>query len=791
MAEYIFIHEENVMNKQIFLLPFILLIFSCSQEPQLTELEFQDGSALFEGEPYTGAAKTFYDSENKIIKTNTVFVDGLKESYELFSEEGTPLVNEAYVNNSILERTYFVNEEPFITQSFSDNKLSKTTANSLLCESECVVEGLELKDISLSSIRLRNVVFKNADFENVSISSKDVDDLESLSILDTVSFKDSKLNNVSFKDIAFLTKASNTEIQKKICIDNYGLDYPEASMQYCIEENRYEQIDYPDEFARNIIFDNVSGKIEFDLGVALGTIKISNSTIDNFSYSFLGDHQEGTNLIKIENSTINFVDKLILSSGYGQRYVYQKDDYVSYLRLIDDPSAFSCQNSSINDGNLAFVLNTCDDFGENFDEFALREFEKTFIPDNTIYRLSRYLENDNYSEVRYSDREYFINEGYGTSDEENQRYAIASGDKDWLMGYLKEVYTYPFAGDGSDLDNNGTFREISPCSDGNLLYFQRSGYLSGVPEECQIDFMDDGSFRSWFYIPESNRSSISDKELELLVYYLDGAYGYEDKNRLEELKKTKFKNTDFSDEGKRNAIQKFVNDNHNLDGLQNCLRGRHIQGVRESMGSVGEIIQTTKNQTERQERANQLMLHSSLMDDEGVQKFSECVLNNLYIYTSQVIEAYKPFSTIARVHREEESIYLDAELRREQELRQQKIAKRKAQFKSFDENGYADYCNIALTSEHAMLINMNLLGNPNAWKSRIDYNYKACKDCVFDFYSSKLTDEEFEKLISDESTTPESFNLSRDMNLLRCPVAGADRNVQSMYELMIMSVSAN
>ena len=790
------------MKKQIFLLPFILLIFSCSQEPQLTELEFQDGAALFEGEPYTGAAKTFYDTENKIVKTNTTFVDGLKESYELFSEQGTPLVNEAYVNNSIVKRTYFVNEEPFITQSFSDNKPTNTTANSLLCESECIVEGLELKDISLSNIKLRNVVFKNADFENISISSKDVEDLDSLSILDTVSFKDSKLTNVSFKDIAFLTKASNTEIQKKICIDKYGLDYPEASMQYCIEDNRYDERDYPDEFARSITFDNVTGKIDFDLkvfdhswGVALGAIKISNSTIDNFSYSFLGDRstpQEGTNLIKIENSTINFVDKLILSDEMGKRRDYRKNTDVAYLSIIDDPSAFSCKNSSINDGNLAFILSTCDDFGENLDEFALREYEKTFIPDNTIYRLSRYLENDNYTEVSYSDREYFINEGYGTSDEENQRYAIASGDKDWLMGYLKEVYTYPFAGDDSDLGNNGTFREISPCSDGNLLYFQQSGYLSGVPEECQIDYMDDGSFRSWFYIPESNRSSIADKELELLVYYLDGPYmGYEYKNKLEELKKTKFQNTDFSDEGKRNAIQTFVNDNHNFDGLQNCLRGRHIKGLRESMNLVGEIKQTTENKRDREARASQLMLHSSLKEDEGLQKFSECVLNNLYIYTSQVIEAYKPFSTIARVHREEESIYLDAELRREQELRQQKIAKRKAQFKAFDENGYANFCNVALTSEHAMLINMNRLGNPNAWESTIEYNYKACKDCVFEFYSSRLSDEEFEKLISDESTTLESFNISKDMNLLKCPVAGADRNVKSMYELMMMSVSTN
>ena len=58
---------------------------------------------------------------------------------------------------------------------------------------------------------------------------------------------------------------------------------------------------------------------------------------------------------------------------------------------------------------------------------------------------------------------------------------------------------------------------------------------------------------------------------------------------------------------------------------------------------------------------------------------------------------------------------------------------------------------------------------------------------MFDFYSSKLTDEEFEKLISDESTTPESFSLSSDRKLLMCPVAGADRNVKNMYELMIMS----
>lgn len=768
------------MKKQIFILPFILFIFSCSQEPQLTELEIQDGVALFNGESYTGPAKTFYDAENKSIKTNTMFTDGLKESYELLSEQGARLINETYVNNLIVERIYFVNEEPFITQSFNNNNLTNTSVNSLMCESECIVEGLKLKDISLYDLELRNVVFKNVDFENVSILSKNADDSDSLSTLDTVSFKDSKLINVNFKDIAFLTEASNADFQKKKCIERYGSDYPEESLQMCIEDNRYDQKEYHDEFPLNLTFDNVTGKIAFDLGAELGTIKISNSTIDNLSFVFLGEYTSDYNLIEINDSTINYVDKLMIYDGFMNPAIGL------VTTLIDDPSAISCQNSSINDGNLAFVLNICDDFGENFDEFALRDFEKTFIPDNTIYRLSRYLENDDYITSGYSDREYFINQA--SSDEDNQRYAIASGDKEWLMGYLNEVYTYPFAGDNnSDLDNNGDFRELSPCSDGNLLYFLKSGYFSSIPEECQIDFMDHRSFREWFYIPESNRSNISDRQLELLVYYLDGGYSYEDKNRLDELKKTKFQDTDFSDGGKKNAIQKYVNDNHNLDGLQNCLRGRHVNGVRDSMNSIEQINQTTKNKRERQERAEQLMLHSSLSNDEGVQKFSECLIGNLTIYTSQVMEAYKPFSNLARVHREEIEIYADAELRKEQELRKQRIAKRKAQFKAFDDNGYANFCNVALSGDFAFLLNMNLTGNPSAWQSRIERNYNACKNCVFDFYSSKLTDEEFEKLISDESTTPESFSLSSDRKLLMCPVAGADRNVKNMYELMIMS----
>ena len=109
----------------------------------------------------------------------------------------------------------------------------------------------------------------------------------------------------------------------------------------------------------------------------------------NLETPFVKAIKEGTNLIKIENSTINFVDKLILSDKMGKRYDYRKNTDIAYLSIIDDPSAISCKNSSINDGNLAFILSTCDDFGENLDEFALREYEKTFIPDNTIYRLSR------------------------------------------------------------------------------------------------------------------------------------------------------------------------------------------------------------------------------------------------------------------------------------------------------------------------------------------------------------------------------------------------------------------
>ncbi len=66
----------------------------------------------------------------------------------------------------------------------------------LICEEECIVEGVILRDVILESVHLSNITFQNSNFENVTIkgSSKEP------AILDKVRFIDSDITDLKIKE---------------------------------------------------------------------------------------------------------------------------------------------------------------------------------------------------------------------------------------------------------------------------------------------------------------------------------------------------------------------------------------------------------------------------------------------------------------------------------------------------------------------------------------------------------------------------------------------------------------
>ena len=252
----------------------------------------------------------------------------------------------------------------------------------------------------------------------------------------------------------------------------------------------------------------------------------------------------------------------------------------------------------------------CEDFSENFDEFAWSDFEKTFIPDNSIYRISKYSFSGGGS----------IKGGYETyytqNNATNQRYAIASGDKAWLLRYFKELLEHSF-------ERRSSINEINPCDDSDLLYFTR--YRNGVAEGCTQNGLSARTFTDWYYIPEESRTAQDENIMQLMVYKFAGD------SKIDKLKETKFKSFDFSENGKKQAIQKYVDKHLNLDGMGNCLRGKHVNVAREIFDDIYSINRTTVpggyESQSRETRYLHLKQHEYARNSAEVQKFSECIEN--------------------------------------------------------------------------------------------------------------------------------------------------------------------
>lgn len=762
------------ITKNILLTPLFLLFFSCSQEPLVTDLQFDEGIATYDGDLYTGSAKSFYDSENTTIKTISNYTEGFKTSFESFSENGDLKIKEFFKDNNLVQRIYYAGDSSFIIQKFNNNELVETNMNSLECDSTCTITDLNLENLSLTDFTLRNVVFKNSSFKNVKFVSEDIENNKALAILDSVTFKDSKLIDVIFEDVLFLSDASNKNFQKAMCIDRYGEDYPESSLQNCIDDNRYSIDNEIDKFPLTLVLDNVNGGVIFQsvsLEKNVGSLEILNSSLDNFAFTFFSKLPKRPALF-INNTNIKYVDELVIGStrvNSGKVSGPYAGKVYTSLKLKEN--SISCDNSSIENGNLLYVLSMCEDFSENFDEFALRDFEKTYIPDNSIYRISKYLESDNYTQ-KFSSSDGYQDSGYDSyyfgANEANQRYALASGDKDWLLNYFKDLLEYAL------FDRQGSINEINPCDDSNLLYFTR--YSGRTPENCSDQSLGKRTFADWYYIPEESRTVLGEEIMELMVYY------FPNDSKAKKLKETKFKSFNFSDNGKKQALQKYVDKRLNFDGMKNCLRGSHVNTAREVLDTVYSINQYTSDRYNNgpETRYIHLKQNEFARNSDEVKKISECIENNISIYSPQVMSAYKPFSDLVMIAYNELEIFEDEERRLEAEARKLRIAKRNALYKTFLESGLGDDCNLGTE-----IINAYYSGNAESKQRRVDYAEKACQRCKFNFWASTLNDADFENFITGKDKNPESaksMGVADITKLFMCPVAGADRKIQIMYE---------
>ena len=436
---------------------------------------------------------------------------------------------------------------------------------------------------------------------------------------------------------------------------------------------------------------------------------------------------------------------------------------------------FICENSDFKDGFLPLIINTCDDMGVNFDKFALEDFEKKYIPDNTMYSLSLFSKVKKYKPV-YGSREAYAGDYF--TDRDNQRYAIASGDKEFLIKYLEEFYS-------SSISNSNGFEQVNPCLDNTLLIFLQNNNR----EECKTNNFGVLEARRWFALPEESRTPL-DASVEALASQLIlrnnplGRINRGDEKYLEMIK-----GIDFSKEGKKKSASKYVKNSHDLSQMKNCLRGKEAEESVRLLGSVYEIKSKTKDVKERINRAEFIIAAEEASTNSSVEKFQECIAFNVSIYTPQMIDAYKPLSDLASFAWNEVQIHEDAEKRAKDQERKRRLAEREKLFTSFIENsGMTEMCDTLGPNSYdaSMIINMGFIGTSEQKQIRVERNFKACQRCVFNLYSKILNDSDFKKLSSGDSSVisedgRRNFGMTEMTNLLMCPVAGADPKVQQLF----------
>jgi len=825
------------MNFQntITLIIIVLIISSCSGAPNIQDLVYKNDLAYINDEPYSGQVNEYYDVEEKNKKSIIYFEQGETLKKDFFSENGKLASDEIFLENNISKRNIYINGGIFISEDFENNSLEVAD---IICVEKCTVENIYLEDVTLESVHLSNVTFKNSSFKNVTLKGSN----KKYTILDRVLFIDSIMEDMKIEEFvitydpssvldpsdqyikneceyweAEAWKESKWDIRRKECADEARTDLLEDfTKDYENAMNSLEMRNYSFEGVINVLeeygisipdrgslfLQNISGNIKVNAKFGLIGLSIADSKMSNLEISLnrelaYSDKASGYAFIHATNSSFENLSYLNLKAEHffnSNPYVQLKNtkvDYLSGLILSQKTSKkyrpssaeglMICENSEFKDGFLPLIINSCDDMGVEFDQFAIEDFEKKYLPDNSMYMLSLFSKKSSYEKFYGSERKAY-SARYRT-DMNNQRYAIASGDKEYLQNYLEEFYTYAVSSKG--------FEQVNSCLDNTLLNFIT--YNNKTPEGCETDNFSKLNARQWFALPEEARTPL-DASVKILASQLvlsNNPLGQI--NRGDEKYLEMIKGIDFSAEGKKKSASNYVKNNHDLSKMKNCLRGKESQEATMLLSNVGEVAsRSNEGKFEGQgrlQRARYILASEEASKKSSVENFKECIAFNVSIYTPQVIDAYKPFSDLAIFAKNEVDVYKNAEKRARYQERKRRLVEREKLFSAFiDNSGMTELCDaVSPNSPFAsMIINSNFIGTSDQKQIRVERNFKACQRCVFNLYSSILNDSDFKKLSSGNSSDvseegARNTGMQEMKSLLMCPVAGADPSVRNYY----------
>ena len=715
----------------LFLLTLFIFFQSCSGPTNLKDITFKDDQAFLNDEPYSGEAVEFYSDENT-KRVITSFEEGLTTKKLFYSEDGDLTSEEIFSANELSIKNSFLNGEVLVTQDFINESIK---VEDIVCEEECIYEGVTIENVTLTGATFTNVTFKNSKFINVTLQGTRGRDENLLNF-----------NNVKIIDSDFQNLIIGTYV-------NFGdkglsLNSVTGSILLNIESKGYDNDDKLNLKINNSDLDNLFVlNTNKNLGSEELYLSVNNSIVNEFFFVSFNERLSNP-VLSLKNSTIKMLNGLHIGS----------------LRGKSEGEFFNCENTSFEKSeNLAFVIDACDDMGEEFDEFALKEFEKSYYPDNSLALLSDYAQQ----KQPYQDFTVW-NEG-DFNEEKNQKYAIASGDDEFLERYLKSIYTIQL--------NSARMKGYSSCDDSNLLSLARS--CNGNREQ---NYMSLSNFVYWLQLPDEFRSPIADDQKNLLLTMLDSYDTGQSWYRLNSKYYEQFVSTN---EDRKTAVEAYYKKYHDFSGLNNCLRGKENKEAVKSLQAVSFIESSTNDYSDRIYRLRSLLNNQLASEDSNIPSFKECIEGNITKYSTQVLNAYNPINKIIEIHEEEYYSYQDEENRKKELAKKQRQAERNKLFETFIEKSpAARQCDSIMSGDGGQLINMFFSGTPEAKAARVDRALKSCQRCYFNVFSNILTNDEFTNFVNGQTSFESAkgrMTMEDGRKILMCPVSGADYKVQDMY----------
>lgn len=732
---------------------------SCSSDSNLQDINFENELAYKDGNLFSGIASDYYD-EGTIIKNTISFEDGktIKKAY--FSESGDLIADEIFLNNKISQRINYLDGEIFVVKDFNKNTIE---ANDLLCEEECIYENVTLEDLVISAITIKNVTFKNSKFKNVSFEGAKFRP-DDVALLDNFKIIDSSLENLKFGE--------------NVAASNLILDNVTGKIEVLIEQGEQARIslkisnsDIEDFFLKSThegrFNEECYNSPNWKNCVLNLSLETQNSSFKNFT--FLNFSAQGgrtintvTPILSFKNTTIDSLNGLIIG-----------------MDASGDPinNAFLCDGLEVKDGKIPMIADYCFDMDSKFDQFGVKDFEKSYLPDNSLYLIAKYaLEKPTgYENINYS-----------TNREKDQRYALAVGDQEYLEKHISEVYK-ELLGFG-DVSPDAKFYDISKCADSNLFYPQDKQWRRGYnnKQDCAPNEFYASDFITWQSLPEEFNSDVGEMQKELItssMNYFQTYTVYEDGVRKGIRREAYEKKNSLLDS--EVALNKFLDHYYDFSSLQNCYRGKEAKEALDLLGTVkNEIPKTTETYVDRVGRSWAILANESVSDNIAVSKFKQCLEGNVSIYVSQNTNAYSPIAKLAVNIQTDLSMYEDLEKRKKEEAKRKKRQQRKELFADFKKSPTGEGCNMLKEGDGAFIINYYFSGSLEAKNARLERAYNACLSCYFNLFSTALGDEDFKKFMDgnlNKSNREIGFSARDVRKILMCPVAGADNKVRDLY----------